>query len=361
MKVIKFIIGILLIPSCIAATLALIAVLRLLQPDSLSVIPLSAWGFIIGFALWDILYLCLPRPTRTYVFGHELSHLLWAWMLGIEAGRLRVSAQGGSVQVARNHFLITLAPYFFPIYTITVILLRFIVNIFYDTTTYEPFWLGLIGLTWAFHLTFTLSMLKQRQPDIQYEGHLFSYTIIYLFNITGAALWIVLASSIPLEFFIQETLRGHHRVFQWEQQLFHRAADLIEGTSRAGARRSGHHVERCSAPFSPGKGAPIQHFHQSGSKNFTPAPSTDSSTYRIHSRHNPRSNRDRFPDSGQSPSIRSPQGHSIYTHNAPAAAEFPRYFLCDKSTQTRYAAPSFPVPSASQQTTPSQSYAAPPG
>ncbi len=220
MKLIKFIIGIVLIPSCVAATEALFRTLKQLEPSSASAVPFSVWGFFIGFALWVLLYLCMPRPTRTYVFGHELSHLLWAWMLGIPAGRLRISSKGGSVSVARNHFLVTLAPYFFPIYTILVILVRFSVNIFMDTTPYEPFWLGAIGLTWAFHLTFTFSMLKNHQPDIQQEGTLFSYVIIYLFNILGVAFWIVLASSVPFEDFIRANVASYRNILRWEHAVF---------------------------------------------------------------------------------------------------------------------------------------------
>jgi len=220
MKFIKFVIGIVLIPSCIAATVALIQILKQLEPDSAVAIPLSVWGFVIGFVVWGIGYLCMPRPTRTYVFAHELTHLLWAWMLGISAGRLRVSSRGGSVTIARNHFLVTLAPYFFPVYTILIIILRFLINLFIDTGSYEAFWLAGIGLTWSFHLTFTLSMLKQHQPDIQQEGRLFSYVIIYLFNVLGVALWIVLVSSVPFEDFIRANVVSYTNILQWEYAIF---------------------------------------------------------------------------------------------------------------------------------------------
>ena len=49
-------------------------------------------------------------------------------------------------------------------------------------------------------------MLVQHQPDIEVYGKLFSYVIIYLFNILGLCLWIVIISSPTLEFFIETFL-----------------------------------------------------------------------------------------------------------------------------------------------------------
>lgn len=223
MKLIKFVIGILLIPSCIASLLSLPSLLEIGgagRLDSACDLPRTAWWFLAGFAIWTILYLCLPRPTRTYVLGHELSHLLWAWLLGIKASHLRVSSNGGSVRVAENHFLISLAPYFFPIYTLLTLLLRFIINMFYDTSLYEPFWFGLVGLTWAFHVSFTLSMLKQSQPDIHEEGHVFSYVVILFFNALGVGLVAIALTPATLEDYLQQLVRNHLLVFEWERRLF---------------------------------------------------------------------------------------------------------------------------------------------
>ncbi len=233
MKLVKFITGILLIPSCMAALLSLPSLLETGGAGSLDSacdLPLTVWWFLAGFAMWTILYLCLPRPTRTYVLGHELSHLLWAWLLGIKASHLRVSSNGGSVRVAENHFLISLAPYFFPIYTLLALLLRFITNMFYDTSLYEPFWFGLIGLTWAFHVSFTLSMLKQSQPDIHEEGHVFSYVVILFFNALGIGLVVIALTPATLEDYLQQLLRNHLVVFEWEGRLFHHGLTLLRNS-----------------------------------------------------------------------------------------------------------------------------------
>ena len=232
MKLVKFVVGILLIPTCIAALMALPPLLETGQPRAvnafLNLAP-TGWWFLAGFALWVVLYLCLPRPTRTYVLGHELTHLLWAWLLGIQASQLRVSSKGGSVRVAENHFLISLAPYFFPIYTLLAMALRFAINMFFDTSLYEPFWFGCLGLTWAFHVTFTVSMLKQHQPDIQQEGHLFSYVVILLFNSLAIGLLVICITPATIEDYLHLLTTKHLLVFFWEHQLLLKGIDGLQG------------------------------------------------------------------------------------------------------------------------------------
>ena len=194
----KLIFGILLLPFCVAITRTLVSMLQLIQPLSYSSLPLSTWGLVIGFTLWVFLFFCLPRPTRSYVLAHELTHALWGWVMGARVKRMRISRNGGSVTLSKSNFLIALAPYFFPLYTVLVIAGYYILSLFVDLRTYEPFWLGLVGLTWGFHLTFTVETLLQHQPDIRETGRLFSYALIYLANVLGVALWVVAVGPASL-------------------------------------------------------------------------------------------------------------------------------------------------------------------
>jgi hypothetical protein len=192
-------VGLLLLPFCCAATRSLAELLQAIQPESYRVIPYSTWGLALGFSVWLLFFFCLPRPVRTYVLAHELTHALWGWVMGAEIKRLRVGRGGGSVVLTRNNFLITLAPYFFPLYTMLVLAAYGLLSLFRDLRPYEPLWMSLIGLTWAFHLTFTIATLIQHQADIRENGRLFSYAVIYLFNVLGIGLWIVLVGSPTLE------------------------------------------------------------------------------------------------------------------------------------------------------------------
>src|SRR5579862_8663436 len=40
------------------------------------------WFFSLGALLWIIAFFGLPRPVLIYVFGHELTHAVWAWAMG---------------------------------------------------------------------------------------------------------------------------------------------------------------------------------------------------------------------------------------------------------------------------------------
>ncbi|MGD9873625.1 MAG: hypothetical protein AB7T27_05070 [Kiritimatiellia bacterium] len=196
LKFLKFCAGILLLPVCVIVLLSLFHLIMALQPESAQQVPRSVWGLLIGFFLWIFLFMVCQKPVRTYVLGHELTHALWAAVAGARVSRLRVNGRGGSVQVSKSSFLISLAPYFFPFYTFCALILYAGFSLFYDQRIYEPFWLGLVGLTWAFHLTFTIQMLLQHQPDIIENGRLFSYVIILLFNAAGLCIWIVCMSSV---------------------------------------------------------------------------------------------------------------------------------------------------------------------
>lgn len=219
MRILKALLGLLLLPLCAGLTRTLAVLLHVLHTVHGDHLSPSFCGLVIGFALWMVLYFAMPRPTRSYIFAHELTHALWAWLMGAEVRQFRVGGAYGSVQVSHANFLVTLAPYFCPFYTLCVMLLHFVMSVFQDQQLYAPFWLGLVGLTWAFHLTFTVSMLKTHQPDIHMHGRIFSYTVIYLMNILGISLWIVMVSAPTLELLVQaireSTVIMYSAVYTW--------------------------------------------------------------------------------------------------------------------------------------------------
>ena len=161
-----------------------------------------------GFIFWLVLYFVLPRPVRTYVLAHELTHALWGWMMGARVSNLRVAEDKGSVTLSKTNFLITLAPYFFPLYTVLTIVLFGVLGLFYAVEQYHLWWMGMIGFTWGFHFTFTISTLMQHQSDIRACGHLFSYTFIYSLNTIGIGLWSVAVTPATLERYVGLFQRG---------------------------------------------------------------------------------------------------------------------------------------------------------
>jgi hypothetical protein len=201
-RFLRFLIGLLLLPVCVAVTQTLVALVRSLNPSPL-LLPPPALAFLGGYALWLALFFTVPRPVRAYVMAHELTHALWGALMGARISRMKVSRQGGSVTLSKTNFLITLAPYFFPLYTVLVIVAYLVLHPFFDVERHSLWWLGLVGLSWGFHLTFTVSTLLTHQTDIRECGLLFSLALIYCLNLFGLGLWLVAMSAATLRQMIE--------------------------------------------------------------------------------------------------------------------------------------------------------------
>lgn len=127
-----------------------------------------------------------------YVVGHELTHVLWTWLMGGRVKKFRASSKGGHVIVTKNNFVIALAPYFFPLYAFLVVLVFMAGQLFWDWRRYAVWFHLLLGASYGFHLTLTWHILKNTQSDITEHGYLFSAVIIFLGNVA------LLLLAIPL-------------------------------------------------------------------------------------------------------------------------------------------------------------------
>ncbi len=187
-KFLKLLIGLIFLPLCWAASRTLFFLLQSLPAETSG---WADWALPVGFFVSVLGFFLLPQAFRTYVLGHELTHAISGLLMGAKVGKIKVGKEGGHVMLSKSNFIISLAPYFFPFYTGVAIALWYGIGIFCDPSAYTAWWLALIGLTWGFHVTFTVYMLSQRQPDVQENGRLFSYVIIYLANLFFVALWMI--------------------------------------------------------------------------------------------------------------------------------------------------------------------------
>ncbi|MBU4366222.1 MAG: hypothetical protein KKF10_03740 [Verrucomicrobia bacterium] len=194
----RFCIGVLLIPCGIALTRTVVASIGASAALSLTG---GAWPFLmvaVGVVAAAFVFWALPAPVRLYVLAHELTHALWGALLGARISGLRVSGSGGYVKLSQSNWLIALAPYFFPLYTFIVILAYYILLIFFDLRPYAFAWLGLIGLTLGFHFVFTIYALAQDQQDVRDYGRVFSFGMIYLINMLGVCLVLLIVAPLTL-------------------------------------------------------------------------------------------------------------------------------------------------------------------
>jgi hypothetical protein len=94
--------------------------------------------------------------------------------------------------LSKTNFLITLAPYFFPLYAVIVVGAFVLGNLLWHWQPYEVWFHLLLGLAYGFHVTLTWETLKTRQSDITSQGYMFSAVIIFLGNT------LILLVGIPL-------------------------------------------------------------------------------------------------------------------------------------------------------------------
>jgi len=181
------------------------------------------WFFSLGVVLWLIAFFGLPRPILLYVFGHELTHAVWVWLMGGRVSRFRVGRDGGHILTDKNNFLIALAPYFFPIYSILVLALYGGLSLFMNVQPYGRLLYALVGVTWAFHFTFTCWMIPKNQSDLRDNGTIFSLVVIYLINLLLLGVMLIIASpNITFASFGTDIVRNIANFSHWVVALVDR-------------------------------------------------------------------------------------------------------------------------------------------
>lgn len=196
---VKFVVALFLLPLCAVLTQTFFTVFARATVTQQFWAGEEFWFFSLGAVLWLIAFFGLPRPLLIYVFGHELTHALWVWLMGGRVSRFRVGRDGGHIITDRNNFWIALAPYFFPLYSIITIAAYGICSLALDVHPYGRLLYALIGGTWAFHFTFTCWMIPKSQTDLTDHGTFFSLVVIYLMNLTLLSAMLVTASA-PITF-----------------------------------------------------------------------------------------------------------------------------------------------------------------
>ena len=170
-----------------------------------------------------------------YVIGHEFTHALWNWAFGGRLKSFKATSKGGYVVITKDHFLITLAPYFFPLYTI---LWMVAVGLFQLMTSWKvPS--GLlefgVGATYAFHVTLTWHVLQIRQPDLETEGIFFSAVVIWLGNVTVLLVaWWMVTHAVPGISVVRWVVDDTSEVFRGIGRIFSRRPILPGAEWRAG-------------------------------------------------------------------------------------------------------------------------------
>jgi nitrate reductase NapE component len=153
--------------------------------------------FLGGAAGYTFLHILqLLRLRRAYVFAHEFTHALAAWMSGGKVYSFVVGKEGGHVDLSHSSVFIALAPYVFPLYALCVVGAYRVLLWVGPPAHAQVAFLALMGAVLAFHVAHTVeSLWTTHQSDLDQVG--FSMSMALIVGLNGLLLLGALKCLFP--------------------------------------------------------------------------------------------------------------------------------------------------------------------
>lgn len=160
---------------------------------ALGVISMIGWFWS---RLWQPFFLYL------YVLGHELTHAVFVYLFRGKVTGFHVSTSGGYITTNKTNLVIALSPYFVPLWAVVAAGIFALLRLFFDLTRpWDLTFYGVMGLTWTFHIVWTLWMIPRDQPDLKENGTFLSLVVIFFGNLLVLVALMCVASAAPWESF----------------------------------------------------------------------------------------------------------------------------------------------------------------
>ena len=142
---------------------------------------LGGGSFFLGLMLFS--FRCF-RMEPLYVFGHEMTHYLFAKLFRLKTGRIHIGLRDGYVEIVNANIWTTLAPYFILFYLIISMCILGLTQLFWYPTPMMGIYIfsAAMGLTYAYHCVMTIVAISHTQSDITKYGSLFSISLILICN-----------------------------------------------------------------------------------------------------------------------------------------------------------------------------------
>lgn len=177
-----------------------------------------ALQFFLPFAATVFLFLLIPGMAGSFlaIAEHELTHMLFAVLTFHKPKGLDINQDvGGSFSfIGEGNWLIALAPYFFPTFTVVIMLGTPIYLMFYPTL--PSFYLMLLGVFIGYHFISTLLSIHPKQTDFQVAGYFF--TIFFLPGINLIVYGLLFCFAV----------KGSNGVSLYLNTLFHQTNIVIQ-------------------------------------------------------------------------------------------------------------------------------------
>jgi len=157
--ILKFIIVVFLLPWIYSLTLAFINESKLIEEKLIN-------QFTRGIISFLVIYLFVYVPGKIYQKGQKITEATFRFISP----------------------LVKVAPLVLPIYSIILFLIYCLVSRFIESDFLLELFMFLIGFSIIFHLVFSAKILHSRKDDFLMINYLFSFSIIYIINISLLAL-----------------------------------------------------------------------------------------------------------------------------------------------------------------------------
>ncbi|MEW6535151.1 MAG: hypothetical protein AB1454_05970 [Candidatus Auribacterota bacterium] len=189
--------GLILLPLCWASSVI-----------AYTLVFASKWhaaSFFSGVICAGILSVFRGYGSRAYIILHEMNHAFWCLLVGIPIKKIVVTAKGGYIDAEREHLLVALAPYFFPLPMLLLLFAHSIIVLFgvwHRPVVYIEY--CFTGLLIARHVIDSVNAIMDGQIEINRFGLFFSLSCIYslLFLWSGLFLSIFLADFYLADFIV---------------------------------------------------------------------------------------------------------------------------------------------------------------
>lgn len=149
----------------------------------------------IGFYVLTIFIAGYNTCHTMQIISHELTHTLFAYLTFHNAGRIRLNpdGSGGSMVLkGRGNWLITLSPYFFPLFAfLFMLMMPLILRLSNDN------WMvyGIFGYFIAYYWATVIEQVHPKQTDIKKEGYIFSAIVIVAANLYTTGIMLAFCSK----------------------------------------------------------------------------------------------------------------------------------------------------------------------
>ncbi|MEG1554073.1 MAG: hypothetical protein RR363_03525 [Rikenellaceae bacterium] len=171
-------------------------------------------SFAYSFVTASLLtFIFLSSDSFFSILNHELTHNLWAVFSFSRPTSLEVKAgKGGNFAFkGRKNIMTVLSPYFFPLITLFLFPLYFIIS-----NNYVQYYFIALGLSFGYSFATEIKQAHFSQPDLRVYGLLPSYLIILFFQvfIFGLLLSFVCDSGV-LSFIIDPCKKAHEIILSF--------------------------------------------------------------------------------------------------------------------------------------------------